>query len=140
MRSRWEEILKDDFINNKKWIVMNCTIDEYINRAWNGGAFREEPTKEVIQEFARYNGLDVAIDTKVAEQYFNKYCANGCKTQSGKQRKIKDKEILAMNMKLHGRNISKFMCKKCLMNMHDMTNEDWDNQIAEFKKQGCDLF
>ena len=57
-----------------------------------------------------------------------------------RKRKIKDKEILAMNMKLHGRNISKFMCKKCLMNMHNMTKDDWDMQVAEFKKQGCDLF
>ena len=115
---------------------MNCTLDEYINQAWNGGVFREEPTEEVIKEYAEYSGIDESL----AEQYFNKYCANGCKTQSGKQRKIKDKEILAMNMKLHGRNISKFMCKKCLMNMHNMTKDDWDMQVAEFKKQGCDLF
>ncbi len=139
MRARWEEILKDDFIKNNKWIVMNCTLEEYLNTGWNGGAFREEPTKEVIQEFARYKGLDEG-DTKVAEQYFNKYCANGCKTQSGKPKKIKDKEVLAMNMKLHGRNISKFMYKKCLMSMHNMTKENWDMQVAEFKKQGCDLF
>lgn len=50
---------------------MNCTLEEYLNTGWNGGAFREEPTREVIEEFARYNGLDVG-DTKVAEQYFNK--------------------------------------------------------------------
>lgn len=139
MRARWEDILRDDFIKNKKWIVMNCTLEEYLNQAWNGGAFREEPTKEVIEEFARYNSLYEG-DTKVAEQYFNKYCANGCKSKSGKPKKIKDKEVLAMNMKLHGRNISKFMCKKCLMSMHNMTKENWDIQVAEFKKQGCDLF
>ena len=139
MRARWEDILRDDFIKNKKWIVMNCTLEEYLNQAWNGGAFREEPTKEVIEEFARYNSLYEG-DTKVAEQYFNKYCANGCKSKSGKPKKIKDKEVLAMNMKLHGRDISKFLCKKCLMNMHEMTNENWDKQVEEFKKQGCDLF
>ena len=136
MRKRWEDILREYFIKNKMWITFNCTIDEYINQAWNGGTFREEPTEEVIKEYAEYSGIDESL----AEQYFNKYCANGCKTQSGKQRKIKDKEILAMNMKLHGRNISKFMCKKCLMNMHNMTKDDWDMQVAEFKKQGCDLF
>lgn len=136
MRARWEDILREDFISNKKWIVMNCTLDEYINQAWNGGVFREEPTEEVIKEYAEYSGIDASL----AEQYFNKYCANGCKSQSGKPKKIKDKEILAMNMKLHGRNISKFMCKKCLMNMHNMTKDDWDMQVAEFKKQGCDLF
>lgn len=136
MRKRWEDILREYFIKNKMWITFNCTIDEYINQAWNGGTFREEPTKKVIEEYAEYSGIDESL----AEQYFNKYCANGCKTHSGKQRKIKDKEILAMNMKLHGRNISKFMCKKCLMNMYNMTKDDWDMQVAEFKKQGCDLF
>ncbi len=34
MRNRWENILKEDFISNSKWLVMNCTVDEYINQAW----------------------------------------------------------------------------------------------------------
>lgn len=139
MRARWEEILRDDFIRNKKWIVMNCTIDEYVNQAWNGGAFREEPTKEVIQEFARYNGLD-EDDIKVAEQYFNKYCANGCKTQSGKPKKIKDRNTISMNMKFHGREIDKFLCKKCFMKLYDMDEEKWNWWIERFKQDGCALF
>ena len=139
MRKRWEDILREDFISNKKWIVMNCTIDEYINRAWNGGAFREEPTKEVIQEFARYNGLDEG-DTKVAEQYFNKYCANGCKTQSGKPKKIKDRNTISMNMKFHGREIDKFLCKKCFMKLYEMDEEKWNWWIERFKQDGCVLF
>ena len=139
MRKRWEDILREDFISNKKWIVMNCTIDEYINRAWNGGAFREEPTKEVIQEFARYNGLDEG-DTKVAEQYFNKYCANGCKTQSGKPKKIKDRNTISMNMKFHGREIDKFLCKKCFMKLYEMDEDKWNWWIERFKQDGCALF
>jgi phosphoadenosine phosphosulfate reductase len=136
MRKRWEDILREDFISNKKWIVMNCTIDEYINLAWNGGAFRQEPTEEVIKEYAEYNGLDKTV----AKQYFNKYCANGCKTNSGKQKKIKEKNVLAMNMKYHGRNINKFYCKKCLMKMLDMDEDKWNANIETFKQQGCALF
>lgn len=136
MRKRWEDILRNYFISNKKWIVMNCTIDEYINQAWNGGAFREEPTKEVIQEYAEYSHLD----ENIARQYFNKYCANGCKTQSGKTKKIKEKDVIGMNMKLHGRNINKFYCKKCLMKLYDMDNEKWNSEVERFKQQGCDLF
>ena len=136
MRKRWEDILREDFVSNEKWTVINSTVDEYINQAWNGGAFRKEPTQEVIDEFAKYKG----IDSKLAEQYFQKYCANGCKSCSGKQRKIKDTTLIAMNLKLHGRNVSKFYCKKCLMKMHNMTEEDYQNQVNEFKKQGCDLF
>lgn len=136
MRERWENILKEDFINNRKWIIMNCTIDEYLTQAWNGGTFRDEPTEEVVQEFAEYSNLD----TKVATQYFNKYCDNGCKSQSGKLKRIKTKDVIAMNLKYHGRNVSKFYCKKCLMKMYDMNEEEWNKQIEDFKQSGCDLF
>ena len=136
MRARWEDILRDDFINNKKWIVMNCTIDEYINQAWNGGVFREEPTEEVIKEYSYYTG----IDEKVAIHYFNRYCANGCKSKSGKLKKIKEKEVLGMNLKYHGRNTSKFYCKKCLMRMYGWDGDKWNSEIKRFKQQGCTLF
>ena len=127
---RWRDILKEDFITNEKWIVMNCTIDEYQTQAWNGGTFRDEPTDQIINEFSQYTG----IDKSVATQYFNKPCC-GC----GKK-KIKHKEVLSMNLKLHGRNTNKFYCKKCLMKQYDWTSEIWDKQIDEFKMQGCELF
>ena len=133
---RWRNILRDDFIDNKKWIVMNCTISEYLTQAWNWGIYRDEPTKEVIEEFAQYDNLKYDI----AEKYFNKYCENECKTQSGKVKKIKDKQVLGMNMKLHGRNTNKFYCKSCLMKKHNIDNEQWNKYIDDFKKSGCDLF
>ena len=136
MRARWEEILKDDFIKNKKWMVMNCTIEEYVNIAWNGGVFREEPIDEVIKEFAQYNDLD----ENIAKQYFNKYCSNGCVSQSGKPKKIKDKDTISMNMKFHGRKINKFLCKKCLMKMYEMNEDKWKEQIEQFKQDECVLF
>ena len=49
---------------------MNCTIDEYILKAWTGGVYRPEPTDDVIQEYAQYNELD----ENIAEKYFNRYC------------------------------------------------------------------
>lgn len=136
MRKRWEDILREDFISNSKWLVLNCTVDEYINQAWNGGVFREEPTKEVIKEYSAYTG----IDENVALQYFNKYCANGCKSKSGKIKKIKEKEVIGMNLKYHGRNITKFYCKKCLMKMYGWDIDDWNLEISKFKEQGCTLF
>lgn len=136
MRNRWENILREDFISNSKWLVMNCTVDEYINQTWNGGVFRDDPTKEVIEEYAKYSNLD----EKVAAQYFNKYCDNGCKSQSGKLKRIKAKDVIGMNLKYHGRNINKFYCKKCLMKMYDMDEEKWDKQVESFKQSGCDLF
>lgn len=139
MRARWEDILREDFISNRKWIVMNCTVEEYLNQAWNGGTFRTEPTKEVIEEFARYNGLD-KVDIKVAEQYFNKYCVNGCKSKSGKPKKIKDRDTISMNMKFHGREIDKFLCKKCFMKLYEMDEKKWNWWIERFKQDGCALF
>ena len=45
-----------------------------------------------------------------------------------------------MNMKYYGRNIEKFICKKCLMKELQLTKDQWDKKIKEFKFQGCDLF
>ena len=45
-----------------------------------------------------------------------------------------------MNMKLFGRNIEKFKCKKCLMKEMSWTKEDWNEQVESFKLQGCKLF
>jgi 3''-phosphoadenosine 5''-phosphosulfate sulfotransferase (PAPS reductase)/FAD synthetase and related enzymes len=136
MRKRWEDILKKDFIQNNKWLTLNCTIKEYVNQAWNGGVFREEPTQGVIREYCSYAG----INENIATQYFNKYCTNGCKTKSGKIKKIKEKDVIGMNLKYHGRNINKFYCKKCLMKMYGWDDDKWDNEVNKFKQQGCMLF
>lgn len=136
MFERWRNILKEDFIKNNKWLIMNCTLEEYVQQAWNGGVFRSEPIEEVIQEYALHNDLDLEI----ARKYFNKYCVNGCLNKRKNPMKIKDKDTLAMNMKLYGRQIEKFQCKKCLMKEFEWTKEDWNNKVAEFKEQGCKLF
>lgn len=135
MRDRWEDILKKDFVGNNQWITLNCTLEEYINEAWNGGVYRPEPTPEVISEYAKYN----EISEDVAKQYFNRYCVNGCKWRN-KTKKIKNKEVLSMNLKLHGRNTNKFYCKKCLMSMYNMDEEMWNKNVEQFKSQGCALF
>lgn len=126
---RWQEILQDDFIENNKWIVMNCTLKEY-KTCWNGGVFREEPTEDVINEFAEYNKLNY----DVAKNYFNHTC-----TKCKKAKKIKDKEVLAMNMKLLGRT-SKKMCKKHLKEFLSMSEDEWKEQVESFKASGCSLF
>jgi 3'-phosphoadenosine 5'-phosphosulfate sulfotransferase (PAPS reductase)/FAD synthetase len=136
MRKRWEDKLRKDFIENKKWIVMNCTIEEYINAAWNGGTYRSEPTEEVIAEYAEYNDLDI----DVARKYFNKICHNGCKNKKGDALRIKDKAVLGMNMKLFGRQIDKFMCKKCLLKENGWSNEDWIIKLLDLKIKVVNCF
>lgn len=138
--NRFHNIVEKDFKNGEKWTRMNCTCTEYHSN-WNGGQVRERPTDEVIQEFMDYKGLD---SKEVAMQYFNKTC---CKVENhtNKNGKYKPKNVykkdeVAMNLKLFGRNINKFMCKKCLMKEMGWSKEDWDKEVEKFKQQGCNLF
>lgn len=126
--ARWQNIVKRDFIDNNKWLIMNCTLDEY-TYSWTGGTVRDEPTEEVIKEFAKYNNLDF----NVAEKFFSKKC-KVC------DKKIKSKQVIGMNMKFLGRNIEDLMCKKHLKEFLSIDNEKWDEYIKGFKKDGCDLF
>lgn len=134
--NQWRNILRNDFINNNKWLIMNCTVDEYVTKAWTGGVYRDEPTEEVISEFSQYSGLDISI----ARKYFNRYCANGCINKRRQPLRIKDRNALAMNMKMFGRNINHFLCKKCLMKEFGWSKSQWDEKVSEFKAQGCQLF
>lgn len=119
---------------------MNCTCTEYHSN-WNGGQVREQPTDEVIQEFMDYKGLD---SKEVAMQYFNKTCCKVgnhiSKKGNYKPKNVYKKDEVAMNLKLFGRNINKFMCKKCLMKEMGWSKEDWDKEVEKFKQQGCNLF
>ena len=115
---------------------MNCTVDEYVTKAWTGGVYRDEPTEEVISEFSQYSGLDIPI----ARKYFNRYCANGCINKRRQPLRIRDRNALAMNMKMFGRNINHFLCKKCLMKEFGWSKSQWDEKVNEFKEQGCQLF
>lgn len=45
-----------------------------------------------------------------------------------------------MNLKMHGRNITRFMCKKCLIKELHIDAKKWNEYIRQFKSQGCSLF
>lgn len=130
LRNRWEEIVQEDFLHNQRWTMMNCTLAEYIKDGWNGTLYRPEPTEEVINEFMKYKGI---TDRNVALQYFNKTCC-----ECGKN--VRQNDVLAMNLKMNGRNTNKIYCKKCLMKELGMSKDEWDNNVADFKAQGCKLF
>ena len=136
MFQRWRDILRKDFISQNKWLIMNCTVDEYVTRAWNGGVYRAEPTEEVVREYAEHAGLDIEI----ARKYFNRYCANGCLNKRRTPLKIKDRNTIAMNMKMYGREVNNFLCKKCLLKEFHWDSEQWDEMVDDFKSQGCKLF
>jgi phosphoadenosine phosphosulfate reductase len=127
MYNRFQNKLKNDFIDRQLWCALNCTIKEY-PLCWNGGAIRPEPTEEVIQECAEYKGIEI----DVAKKYFNKVCSCG--------KKITKNDVIAMNMKFLGSNTEQYMCKKCLRKFLNITVDQWNQYISDFKLSGCVLF
>lgn len=51
-----------------------------------------------------------------------------------------DKDTIALNKKLLGKNIKEFYCLDCLANYLGCTAEDLIEKIEEFKEEGCELF
>lgn len=125
---RWMNILAEIFVESGTAININCTLEEFINGAWRGGVVRDTPTEEVILDFAKYK--QITFDD--AKKYFK---ANKC--SCGK--KI-SKDVIALNMKLLGRNTNSRMCLKCLSEYLKTTKKELKQQIREFKQQGCRLF
>ncbi len=128
MRKRWMDIIERDFIDNNKWLNMNCTLAEY-KLCWNSVPPRSEPNDEVIDEFCRYTG----INRTEAVKFFSKKCPSCGKS-------VNNRNSIAMNLKFNGRSTDKFFCKKCFLKEYKMTEEEYNRYIETFKSQGCQLF
>jgi phosphoadenosine phosphosulfate reductase len=126
--NRWHEILEKDFLENHKWTRLNCTLEEY-HMNWSGGLLRPEPNEEVIKEFTEYMDLDINI----AKKYFNHECQECSK-------KVNKKDVIAMNLKLVGRNTNVFYCKKHLIEGLNLNKKQWESMIKDFKETDCNLF
>ena len=126
---RWRDILEKDFISEGKWVNLNCTLKEYVQKAWNGGMVRDESTDEVVNEFMQYKGIE---NREVASKYFNNTCC-----ECGK--KVKKDEV-ALSMKYFGRQNNKMMCWKHLGKSLNKTKDELRADVQTFKNQGCSLF
>ncbi len=51
-----------------------------------------------------------------------------------------DKDIIALNKKLFGKETSNFYCIDCMANYFDTTTDELLEKIEEFKEEGCELF
>lgn len=129
MYERWHKIVEEVFLDSKRWCQLNCTVSEY-HICWNGGLYRKEPTEEVIQEMMDYTGIK---DRDIALQYFNKQC-DVCGVN------VRQKDTIAMNLKVCGRKTGKILCKKHLMEKFEISKEQWYECIDAFKSEGCELF
>lgn len=54
--------------------------------------------------------------------------------------KIEEKDTIAVNKKLLGRNIDKFFCMNCFAYYLGVTVDELIDKIEDFKEQGCTLF
>ena len=50
------------------------------------------------------------------------------------------KNTIGINKKLLGRNITNFYCMECLADYLEVSVEDLQEKIEEFKDEGCKLF
>lgn len=53
---------------------------------------------------------------------------------------ILDKETIALNKKLLGKDIATFYCMDCLANFLNVTVDELLEKVEEFKEEGCELF
>ncbi len=51
-----------------------------------------------------------------------------------------DKDTIALNRKLLGKDIEKFYCLDCLADFLNVTVDELLEKIEEFKEEGCELF
>ena len=51
-----------------------------------------------------------------------------------------DKNTLGLNKKLLGKDICNFYCMECLAYYLDVTVEELQDKIEQFKAEGCKLF
>ena len=51
-----------------------------------------------------------------------------------------DKNTLGLNKKLLGEDICNFYCMECLADYLDVTGEELQDKIEQFKAEGCKLF
>lgn len=55
-------------------------------------------------------------------------------------KEITEKDTIGINKKLLGRKVKNLYCMPCLANYLDVTVEDLNEKIEEFKDAGCKLF
>lgn len=51
-----------------------------------------------------------------------------------------DKDTIALNKKLLGKNVTTYYCLDCLADYLNVTVEELLGKIEEFKEEGCELF
>lgn len=130
---KFRNIMTKNFISNRRWIYLNCTLQEFIDFGWKSGKVRDKANQDVIIEFSNYTGISIDESMK----FFDQTC--DCQRNNLKPKHLNDTEI-ALNLKLIGRNTDKLFCIKCLSSTTGVNTDTLQKLAAEFKENGCKLF
>lgn len=135
--SRWvNDILPKNYINTHVSERFKWTLDEWKNGKWKLGTSKifeitkNKPTTERIRQVSEI----MKIDQEIAIKYFDKKCS------------VCDKKLnpthIGMNLKIYGRNmkIEEMKCKEHLCEENDLTSNQYNDMIVEFRDGGCNLF
>lgn len=135
--SRWvNDILPKNYINTHVSERFKWTLDEWKNGKWKLGTSKifeitkNKPTTECIRQVSEI----MKIDQEIAIKYFDKKCS------------VCDKKLnpthIGMNLKIYGRNmkIEEMKCKEHLCEENDLTSNQYNDMIVEFRDGGCNLF
>lgn len=134
---RWvNDILPKNYINTHIQERYKWTLEEWKNGKWKLGTSKifeitkNKPTTERIRQVSEI----MKIDQEIAIKYFDKKC-------SVCNKKLNPTHI-GMNLKIYGRNmkIEEMKCKEHLCEENDLTSNQYNDMIVEFRDGGCNLF
>lgn len=119
-RLKWT---KEEYIQEGKWKSSTSKLQEYITK---------NPTQERVKEVSNLLGASEDI----AKKYFKQTCSCG--------KKLNPDEV-AMFLKLCGRyegrvDNRKYLCKNCLCKQINLSKDEYNSKVREFRSQGCNLF
>lgn len=109
----------------------NCNFEREVLKKYEPKLYKaiENMWSEVYDYTDKYHEFQKIMNRKYKEK---KKCVCGCTEFTG--------DDVAMNLKYFGHDVKTLLCRGCFQNIMEMTDEQWDNTIEEFKAQGCQLF
>lgn len=97
-------------------------------RSWSWSKNTLFDEVEYVNSHAQCCECEKVIDTEVL------------KDENGKDLIFHDKDIIGINRKIFGRNITKFYCISCMCEILECNPKDIAERIEHFKEEGCKLF
>jgi tRNA G10 N-methylase Trm11 len=122
---KFHDILYRDFIDNRRWVEFNKTIEQYAKML--SQIHIGETMEDVIKEFMQYT----KFDKELSKRFFNREC-----TKCGISLLAHE---VGISLKMFGRQTLKVFCSECILGELEVTSTQLENMRNSFKKGGCKL-